>query len=386
MITSAPHLLALHLTSPSGSEAKVLAALLRHKDADLRVSLIVNDRGIDDRHSYFRVLEDDPSVTVIPFDVGLPVDHWKPDSAALRLLSRASHIPRRLSILRLARSLQPDVIYTSQQRFDCRIGSILSGRLGLPHIVHLHYLPDMSLRRTALDRLHTCDQVIAVSQFVADLAVAQGVDPAKLTVIHNTIELSPGSDVDRHDRDPTTVTVGQFGRMHPGKGFPETVRAFAHLSASQPEARLMLIGEGSERCLITSMVHELRLDGVVQILPWQPGVDSFLGELDIFMHPSRQEPFGLAVVEAMAARLPVIAWREGGICETVDDGVTGMLVPPDDDAGLATALIRLAANPDERRAFGDAGRARVAERFAPPPAGRAFSATVNGVVGNVSHR
>ena len=101
---------------------------------------------------------------MIPFDVGLPVDHWKPNSAALRLLGRRSHIPRRLSIIHLARRLQPDVIYTSQQRFDCRIGSILSSRLRLPHVVHLHYLPDMSLRRAALERLRTCDKVIAVSQ------------------------------------------------------------------------------------------------------------------------------------------------------------------------------------------------------------------------------
>ena len=123
---SVPHILALHLTSPSGSEAKVLASLLQHKDADIRATLIVNARAGDDEHSHFRQLDDDPSVTVIPCEVGLPVDHWKPDSAILRLLHRGSHIPRRLSILRLARRLQPDVIYTSQQRFDCRIGSILS--------------------------------------------------------------------------------------------------------------------------------------------------------------------------------------------------------------------------------------------------------------------
>ena len=90
------------------------------------------------------------------------------------------------------------------------------------------------------------------------------------------------------------------------------------------------------------------------MLPWQPSVDSFLWAIDIFVHPSRREPFGLAIVEAMAARLPVIASRAGGACETVDDGVTGILVAPDDSAELADALIRLAQNADERRAFGDA--------------------------------
>ena len=82
----------------------------------------------------------------------------------------------------------------------------------------------------------------------------------------------------------------------------------------------------------------------------------------------------------MAARLPVVAWREGGVCETVCDEVTGLLVAPGDHAALGRALVRLAQNADERRAFGEAGRARVAEQFAPPEAGQAFSETVHKVL------
>ena len=119
----------------------------------------------------------------------------------------------------------------------------------------------------------------------------------------------------------------------------------------------MLVGEGSEQSLTASVVHDLGLDKVVEMVTWQPDVSPFLRELDIFIHPSRREPFGLAVVEAMAARLPVIAWREGGACEIVSDGVTGLLVEPEDHAALADALIRLARNGDERRMFGDAAAA-----------------------------
>ena len=364
----------------------MLASLLRHKDADLRVSLVVNARGVGDQQSHFRSLDGDPSVTVIPCEVGLPVDHWKPDSRALRLMHRVTHIPRRLSVINLARRLRPDLIYTSQQRFDCRIGAILAGRLRLPHIVHLHYLPDESLRRPALERLRSCEQVIAISQFVADLAEQQGVDPARLTVIHNTVDLPPAGGLDRAEHERTGVTVGQFGRMHPGKGFPDSVRAFAHLSAEQHDARLVLVGEGSEQSLTASVVRDLGLDKVVEMVTWQPDVAPFLRELDIFIHPSRREPFGLAVVEAMAARLPVIVWREGGACEIISDGVTGLLVEPEDHAALADALIRLARNGDERRMFGDAARACVAEHFAPPAAGRAFSETVHSVIGTVRER
>lgn len=378
-------LLALHLTKPSNSEAKVLAALLDNIDDEIEVHLVLNRAGMDDEASQFNALADRPNISVHHVGVGLGADPWKPDNRILRLLSRSLHSIRRTSVGRLAGRVGADVIYTSQQRFDCRIGELVSRSMRIPHVVHLHYTPGPYLRRPTLERLRTCDAVIAISDFIRGEAVAIGVDPCRITVIHNTIA-APAIDETGDESRAGALVVGQVGRMFEGKGFLDTVRAFATVHASVPETRLLLVGDGPQRSAVEAECDRLGLRDAVVFTGWQERVEDFLGEIDVLVNPSRSEPFGMVVLEAMAHGVPVVAYRDGAMEEIVVHGRTGALVDVGDAAALGEETLRLVHDPGLRRRYGAEGRARAEQAFDPHAAGCRFSSMVSGLARDAAER
>jgi glycosyltransferase involved in cell wall biosynthesis len=154
------------------------------------------------------------------------------------------------------------------------------------------------------------------------------------------------------------LVAGVAANLEQWKGIDLLLEAAAQVKSP---LRLEIYGSGSERALLERQARELgveaRFHGFVADLR-EP-----LGDLDVLVQPSRADNFPLAVLEAMAAGLPVVGARVGGIPELVLDGETGVLVEPDDPAALAAALDSLAESPERREAFGRAGRERVAESF-----------------------
>jgi glycosyltransferase involved in cell wall biosynthesis len=123
-----------------------------------------------------------------------------------------------------------------------------------------------------------------------------------------------------------------------------------------------MAGDGSLRPELERLAAELQVSDAIEFVGWTHDVIGFLKQVDILAMPSLWEAFGLSAAEAMALRKPVIASNVDGLPEVVEDGRTGILVPPADPKALACAIIELAADPARRRALGEHGRARV-ERF-----------------------
>ena len=122
-------------------------------------------------------------------------------------------------------------------------------------------------------------------------------------------------------------------------------------------------GEGSERALI---LEEARASGIldrVHVLGFRDDIPDLLGASDLLVHAALVEGFGYAVAEAMMAGIPTVASRVSSLPEIVDDGVTGILVPPDDVDALARAIDAYAGDPERRRRDGAAGRARARAEF-----------------------
>lgn len=368
-------LLVLHLSETGSSEAKVLSSLLAGLDPAIECDVFVNQRTLPGRRSWFAGL-DPGRVRVTPVPIGLPPDPWTPRPFATRVVHRATHAVRRFGVLRRARRLRPDVVYTSQQRFDCLMGEIVGRVLRIPHMVHLHYNPNHELRPLALRRLRTCQLVVAISDFIAGQAVVHGVRPDRLAVVHNTLPARTADVVAVEPRRPDRIVIGQSGRMVAEKGFVDTIRAVAIATRRLADVRLVLLGEGPERSRLDAEAAASGLGDRIRFVGWQPDIDPWLESFDLFLHPSRGEPFGLAVLEAARAGVPVVAYADGAAPELLEDGVTGLLARPGDVQQLADHIVRLAEDPELRARMGAAAVERVTTQFRPEDAARHFSALV----------
>ena len=232
--------------------------------------------------------------------------------------------------------------------------------------------------RTAINE---ADAVIAVSEGMKTdvLATYPAVDPDRVVVIYNGVDPKayrpdPGTDiVTRLGIDPNQPSVVFLGRITAQKGILELLAAAHWLDRS---AQLVLCAASPDNPEIQATVAAA-VEALQAIRPGVVWIDKplardeavqVLSHATVFVCPSRYEPFGLVNVEAMACGVPVVATATGGIPEIVEDGRTGYLVPPGPDfvRELAGAVNSLLADPDTGRRFGDAGRARVLERFTWP--------------------
>jgi glycosyltransferase involved in cell wall biosynthesis len=165
------------------------------------------------------------------------------------------------------------------------------------------------------------------------------------------------------------IVIGGIGRLQAEKRFDLLIRAGAQL----PGVALVLVGDGPERPALEALVGELGVRDRVHFVGWRPGARDYLTSFDVFALPSRLESFGLVLLEAGLAGLPVVACRVGGVPEVVADGESGILVEPDDLPGLATALRALIDAPGLRESFGARGRLR-ALAFSPDEMARRYEA------------
>jgi glycosyltransferase involved in cell wall biosynthesis len=158
---------------------------------------------------------------------------------------------------------------------------------------------------------------------------------------------------------PVVVACGRF--VEP-KGFDVLLRAFARVRAERPDARLWLVGDGPLRSSLEGLARELELGEDVWFTGRRDNPFPFMRAGDLFVLPSRLEAFGNVVVEAMAAGTAVLATDcRYGPGEVIEDGVTGVLVPPQDPVAMASGILRVLAEGEARRRIAEAGRRRAAD-------------------------
>jgi glycosyltransferase involved in cell wall biosynthesis len=183
----------------------------------------------------------------------------------------------------------------------------------------------------------------------------EGVPASRIEVIPNGVE--PAARVADPGRSPARGIV--VANLIAYKGHADLVEALARLDRPP---HVCLVGDGPERERIAALVEARGLGEVVGLAGAAPDARAMLADFQFAVLPSHGEGLPNAVLEAMAAGLPVVATRVGGVPDVLEDGVTGLLVPPRDPAALAAALARIAADPLLRRAMGAAGR-RTAARL-----------------------
>ena len=224
-------------------------------------------------------------------------------------------------------------------------------------ILHLHYSgTEGGLAGPIRIQPWMADRVVALSAAVA--GKVSGILPR---VVYHGIGLP--NHASRVTRDDPAIVLGVASRLVPVKGLIYLLRAVALLRRELPHVRVEVAGSGTHAGQLQREAEMLGLGDTVAFVGWQRDIWPWLARWDVFVQPSLDEGFGMAPLEAMAAGLPVVATRVGGLPELVEDGRTGYLVPPADAPALAARLHDLASSAERRHVMGSAARTRVRDYF-----------------------
>jgi glycosyltransferase involved in cell wall biosynthesis len=213
---------------------------------------------------------------------------------------------------------------------------------------------------------------------VADRVRSESIfDAADIEVIHNGVDQSrfkPNVGAREYARRSfqagprDSSLVGMAGHLAPIKGQDEFIRAAAVVVPRRDDVTFVVAGEdksrsGENRRRLERLISDLGLGGRVHLPGWMDDVPRLLSALDLFVSPSRSEPFGLSIIEAMACGVPVVATKSEGACEILEDGVTGLLVPLGDHEALAEAICALLADGRRRASLAARALEAVRDRF-----------------------
>jgi glycosyltransferase involved in cell wall biosynthesis len=312
-------------------------------------------------------------------DVGELGERLREEGVTVRSLARRPgldlRIPHRLAAV--LRESDVDVVHAHQYTpfFYSALAKLLpwSG-WRLVFTEHGRHYPDIvSRKRRLANRLllaRLVHHVTAVCQFSAEsLAVADGFARRQVEVIENGIDL-PGPMQEsraglraRLGLDVRRQYIACVARFHPVKDHRTLLQAFAQLAPRVPDAELLLIGDGQLRHALEAQAEQLGIRPRIRFLGVRRDVPDLLAASDLFVLSSVSEASSLTLLEAMAARLPVVVTDVGGNPEIVRNEVDGILVPRASPDQLAAAVQRILSTPDAGRRMGDSGRERVEAHY-----------------------
>jgi len=230
---------------------------------------------------------------------------------------------------------------------------------------------DLHLKGNSLSRwkYRQVDCFICASEAIRQMLVGDGVPPARTVTVHEGIDIERvehAQPVNLHAEfwlPHHAPLVGNVAALVPHKGQRYLIEAARIVVQQVPDARFVIAGEGELRAALERQIKDYHLEKHVILAGFRPDVLALHSAFDIFVMSSVTEGLGTSLLDAMAAGKPIVATRTGGIPEVVDDGKTGILVPPRDHQAMAEAIIRLLKSEQVRGAMGQAGRARARSLF-----------------------
>jgi len=271
-------------------------------------------------------------------------------------------------VIRAVKRERPDLVHTHPVHGDV-YGAVAGSTLRLPYVSTRHnddrYLlgpfryVDRAFARPAR-------RLIAISDAVRRFLEQAGHAPEKLVTIRYGLDAPPSAPA-QVTPEAAGIPAGvpllvAVGRLIEQKDHPTLLHAFARVHGKHPEARLAILGSGPLESATRALAHELALDDVV-VLPGRQEPGDWLARADVFVHTSRWEGFGIVLLEAMLASLPIVATSVSAVPEVVADGETGVLVGEGDVDALAAVRDELLGDPERARRLGAAGLERARNEF-----------------------
>lgn len=286
--------------------------------------------------------------------------------AVLGVKSRIPSLSAIRDLIRLIHKKQPDILHTrgAEANFHgliagriCRVPVCIAEEIGFPNHSRKAQLAFRLIYRLA-------DCVVAISEAVKCKLIDLGeVKPKRIYVLLNPTQMH--SERAKPAR-PHLFKVGFVGRLEEVKNPLALVRAAGLLRDRGLSLKVTIVGDGSQRKMLEAEIVRLNLSEVVALTGFSPNPFELLLESSLYVQPSLSEGFGLALVEAMSAGIPVLTTAVGGAPEIITEGKNGWLLQSTDAEAVAERIGQLTSmTMDELQAIGIAGRASVVERFSP---------------------
>ena len=306
------------------------------------------------------------NIEVIP-DLGREIRPWR-DIQTLRGLAARM------------RALRPHVVHTHTAKAGAvgRAAAMLAGVPVVVHTYHGHVLRGyFSPAKTAVYRAierglaWRTDRLLTVTPRVRDELLALGVGrPSQYAAVPLGFDLAPllaaegrRGELRAELQAGDAPLVGIVARLVPIKAHEVFLAAAARVREARPDVRFLVVGDGERRADLEARALALGLGASVRFLGWRADLDRLYADLDVVALTSRNEGSPVALIEAMAAGVPVVSTDVGGVADVVQHGVSGWLAPMDDAEAVARHVLAVLADPVAARAMGQQGRARVAATY-----------------------
>jgi glycosyltransferase involved in cell wall biosynthesis len=281
----------------------------------------------------------------------------------------------------LMREFRPHIVHTHTAKAGT-LGRLAARLVRIPivvhtyhgHVLHSYFSPIKTKLFLSIERrlARWTDRLLTVSEQVRSDLLTSGVGrPECFTVMPLGLDLDPLLTCENLRGQLRTEIgipaeaplVGIVARLVPIKRHEWFLEAAAQVVQEFPTCQFLLVGDGERHQELRALVGQFHLDGQVHFLGWRYDLARIYADLDVAALTSANEGLPVSLIEAMAAGRPVVSTRVGGVPDLVEDGKTGLLVPPDEPTALAEAICTLLSDPQRGQMMGQAGRARVHPSF-----------------------
>ena len=275
-------------------------------------------------------------------------------------------------VLRLKQAIRahrPDIVHIHSRRGADLWGGLAAKLAGVPCVLSRR-VDNPEARWAVSLKYRLFDHVITISEGIRQVLLAEGLAPEKVSCVRSAVDPAPYL----HDYDKTafradlgfeadTPIVGMVAQLIQRKGHRYLLAALPAVLAEHPDLQVLIYGRGPLEAELRQAVADQGLAGNVQLMGFADDLPAQLGCLDLLVHPADMEGLGVSLLQASAARVPIIASRAGGMPEAVVDGENGLLISVGDVAALATAMNRLLGDAGLRKQMGDSGWTMVMHDF-----------------------
>ncbi len=274
-----------------------------------------------------------------------------------------------LRIAALIRREQPDLVHLHSRRGADLWGGVAARLTGVPCILTRRVdNPEKPWIVSAKYRLY--DHVISISEGIRSVLLTEGLKSTQVTTVRSAVDVDPW----KTPETPQTVRaafglprdallIGVVAQLIQRKGHRHLLAALPSVISRHPRTFVIIFGRGPLEDDLRQEIRDRGLADKVIMAGFRNDLPRWLGSMDLLCHPADIEGLGIALLQAAAAGLPVVASRAGGMPEAVLDGETGLLFPPGDHQSLGAALCRLLDNPALRQQLGHTGQTRMHREF-----------------------